>query len=80
MDMNGADHKKKARFRVGDTIFYIAGSYVEESIVTMVWKDQYGEIYYGCDFNMEWGYELKYDEMVPEFRAYKTKSELLKSL
>lgn len=80
MDYNGAEHKAPAKYGVGDKLYYIEGSNVESSIVTMVWKDKWGEVYYGFRFDMGWDWQLDHKELVPQYRCFKTKAALIKSL
>lgn len=71
--------KIKAKYGIGDKLFYIVDGYVSSDIVTAVFKDKWGNIYYSFSTRGERS-QLDLGSWHGEWQCFKTKAALLKSL
>lgn len=72
--------KTKAKYGVGDKLFYIKEGFVYHDYVTAVYHNGFGQFYYTFSQEVESMQRLPLVTWYPEWLVYRTKAALIKSL
>lgn len=80
MEYDSKEIKAKPKFNVGDKVFMIEDGFVEDRIITTIVRNKNGSDYYGFDRFVSNTDSVRVFDLTQEFRLFRTKQALIKSL